>query len=106
MFHLIWVGDVKLLVDGIPLQVQYSTDQPDTPLVMRFPSSYAYPVLKTQDIVGQAAKGVAYKPAFIGIKEAGEQEWMRIMVPEFVKPGDRILVDTQDVKYLGRATDT
>ena len=92
---------VNLLQEGMTVNVQTVAENPEEPIAIQLPSHFTYTIVEDEPIAGQASKGVSYKSAFIGEGQGAER--VRIMVPEFVKVGDRIVVDTSEGKYVRRA---
>ncbi len=66
------------------------------PVGINLPNTMDFKVVSTEPRLQGATKTALYKPAVI---ETGAI----IQVPEFIKEGDSIRVDTRDDKYLGRA---
>ncbi|MEN6560837.1 MAG: elongation factor P [Acidobacteriota bacterium] len=66
------------------------------PVGLNLPRTMDFKVLSTEPRLQGATKTALYKPAVI---ETGAT----VQVPEFIKEGDVIRIDTQDDKYLGRA---
>jgi elongation factor P len=66
------------------------------PVGVNLPRTMEFKVASTEPRLQGATKTALYKPAVI---ETGAT----VQVPEFIKEGDVIRVDTQDDKYLSRA---
>ena len=66
------------------------------PVGINLPTTMELKVVSTEPRLQGATKTALYKPAVV---ETGAT----IQVPEFIKEGDTIRVDTRDDKYLGRA---
>ena len=80
----------KFLKENLEVTIESYQDKP---LSVILPRSVEYEVLETDSVVkGQTASG-SYKPATI-------QNGVKILVPPFVSPGDKILVDTVTQEYL------
>lgn len=66
------------------------------PVGVNLPRTMDFKVVSTEPRLQGATKTALYKPAVI---ETGAT----VQVPEFIKEGDVVRIDTQDDKYLGRA---
>lgn len=82
-----------LLIDGISVEVLFVDGKPVT---IELPSNIEMEVT-------ESAPGVKGDTATAATKEAVLQTGLRIQVPLFVNPGDRIKVSSEDKKYVGRA---
>lgn len=65
------------------------------PVLFKLPSNYTFTVESVVERAGQAAKGTVYKTAMLA-------NGAKLQVPEFVHPGDRIVVDIDSRKYVKR----
>ncbi|KAJ1917807.1 hypothetical protein H4219_002997 [Mycoemilia scoparia] len=90
-------GESKLpfAVDGMDVIVQSLEPEPG-PISWRLPNRYSYVVESVEERRAQA-KGTTYCPAMIS---GGGM----VQVPSFVKPGESIIVDTQEERYVSRTT--
>ncbi|KAI9592345.1 hypothetical protein BDF19DRAFT_452081 [Syncephalis fuscata] len=85
---------LDLLEDGMIISVQIlETDQP---ILYRLPKTHIYTIDRDEPAAGQASKGVSYKTAYV----AGGK--VRLSVPEFIKVGDRVVVDLENIEYVSR----
>ena len=82
-----------LLIDGLTVEVLFVDGKAVT---IELPSNVELEVT-------ESAPGVKGDTATAATKEATLQTGLRIQVPLFVGPGDRIRVSTEDKKYVGRA---
>jgi elongation factor P len=90
------VGDLAVyLQDG--MAVQLSTHE-GIPIALELPARVTLEVMETEPVVkGQTASG-SYKPAVLS-------NGLRTMVPTYITPGTRIVVQTEDGSYYERAKD-
>jgi elongation factor P len=89
-----FVGDrAAFLQDGMKVTVEMHED---TPLGIRLPPNVVLEVLEADPVVKGQTAANSFKPAKLvnGIK---------VMVPQFVGTGERIVVDTTERTYLRRA---
>ncbi|ORY07066.1 hypothetical protein K493DRAFT_5321 [Basidiobolus meristosporus CBS 931.73] len=82
-----------MLEDNMVVTVQFIESA--GPVAFRLPPQHVYTVESCTDVVGHS-KGATYKPATL-------TNGCRVTIPDFVKAGDRILVDTAEMKYINRA---
>jgi elongation factor P len=88
------IGDtIKYLKANTVIEVETYEGKP---VGVNLPSTMEFKVTSTEPRLQGATKTALYKPAVI---ETGAT----VQVPEFIKEGDVIRVDTRDDKYLGRA---
>ena len=89
-----FIEDSKdLLIDGITVEVLFVDGKAVT---IELPSNIELEVT-------ESAPGVKGDTATAATKEATLQTGLRIQVPLFVGPGDRIRVSSEDKKYVSRA---
>jgi len=90
------VGDLAVyLQDG--MAVFLSTHE-GVPIALELPARVTLEVVETEPVVkGQTASG-SYKPAVL-------TNGVRTMVPTYITPGTRIVVQTEDGSYYERAKD-
>ncbi|KAI9261503.1 hypothetical protein BDA99DRAFT_439281 [Phascolomyces articulosus] len=88
---------VAMLEDGMNIAVSFLTTPEDgrKPVTFKLPSNYTFTVETVVERAGQAAKGTVYKTATL-------TNGAKLQVPEFVHPGDRIIVDIESRKYMKR----
>ncbi|MDH4409747.1 MAG: elongation factor P [Verrucomicrobiales bacterium] len=89
-----FIEDSKdLLIDGITVEVLFVDGKAVT---IELPSNIELEVT-------ESAPGVKGDTATAATKEAILQTGLRIQVPLFINPGDRIRVSSEDKKYVSRA---
>jgi elongation factor P len=89
-----FIEDSKdLLIDGITVEVLFVDGKAVT---IELPSNIELEVT-------ESAPGVKGDTATAATKEATLQTGLRIQVPLFINPGDRIRVSSEDKKYVSRA---
>ncbi|PVV00019.1 hypothetical protein BB559_000223 [Furculomyces boomerangus] len=83
-----------LLEDGMEVTVQILEPEPG-PISWRLPARHVYTI---ESVVRRAlqAKGSTYNPAIIN----GGAE---VKVPDFVSPGDKVVIDTDTLEYVSKA---
>ena len=92
--HREWVGDqILYLKENDNAQVTFYDGKP---LSLELPATVELKVVETEPSVKGATAAAQYKPATL---ETG----LKVQVPPHIGIGDRIVVDTRDGKYLGRA---
>jgi elongation factor P len=70
----------------------------ENPIALELPARVTLEVVETEPVVkGQTASG-SYKPAILN-------NGLRTMVPTYITPGTRIIVQTEDGSYYERAKD-
>jgi elongation factor P len=88
------IGDaVKYLKPNTVIEIEMYEGKP---VGVNLPRTMEFKIVSTEPRLQGATKTSLYKPAVI---ETGAT----VQVPEFIKEGDVIRVDTQDDKYLNRA---
>ncbi|HSA97252.1 MAG TPA: elongation factor P [Acidobacteriota bacterium] len=88
------IGDaIKYLKPNTVIEVEMYEAKP---VGVNLPRTMEFKVVSTEPRLQGATKTALYKPAVI---ETGAT----VQVPEFIKEGDVIRIDTQDDKYLSRA---
>jgi elongation factor P len=89
-----WVGErAAFLQEGMKVTLQMHEGRP---ISIRFPLQVILEVVEADPVIkGQSATS-SYKPAKL-------ENGLRILVPPFIAPGERIVVDTTQVTYLRRA---
>ncbi|KAJ2741537.1 hypothetical protein GGI20_005124 [Coemansia sp. BCRC 34301] len=83
-----------LLEDGMSITVQMLEPEPG-PISWRLPARHIYKVKSVEARIAKD-KGATYLPARL-------ENNARVMVPDFIKPGEAITVDTEKAEYVGRA---
>ncbi|KAJ3045708.1 hypothetical protein HDV00_007834 [Rhizophlyctis rosea] len=92
------VGGAKVLPflqDSTPITIQYHDGQPITAAA---PDRLKYRVAETMLAQGKESKGSG-----VVFKAATLDNGATLQVPEFINPGDEILVDVQEQKYVSKA---
>ena len=93
-FQEAFIEDSKdLLIDGLTVEVLFVDGKPVT---IELPSNIELEVT-------ESAPGVKGDTATAATKEAVLQTGLRVQVPLFINPGDRIKVSSEDKKYVSRA---
>ncbi|KAJ1431819.1 translation elongation factor P (EF-P) [Ochromonadaceae sp. CCMP2298] len=89
------IDNIDFLVEGLSCQVSIWNDQV---IDVSLPNQYVYTVVDTPpNFKGNTAQG-ALKPATL---DCGAT----VNVPMFIEPGEKILVDTNEKRYMSRAKD-
>ena len=89
-----FVGDrAAFLQDGMKVTLEMHDERP---IGIALPDQVTLAITETEpSIKGQTATS-SYKPALL-------ENGVRVMVPPFISPGERIVVDTNEVAYIRRA---
>ena len=89
-----FVGDrAKFLQDGMMVTVELYEEKP---IGISLPDQVVLQITEADPVVKGQTAASSYKPA---VMENG----VRVMVPPFIQPGERILVDTNEITYIRRA---
>jgi elongation factor P len=89
-----WVGErAAFLQDGMKVTLQMHEGRP---ISIRFPLQVVLQVIEADPVVRGQTAASSYKPAKL-------ENGLRVLVPPFIEPGERIVVDTSEVTYLRRA---
>ncbi len=92
--HKDFVGErAAFLQDGTMVKVESYEEKP---IGVELPDQVTLEVSETEAVVKGQTAASSYKPA---IMENG----VRVMVPPFIKQGEKIIVQTSDITYLRRA---
>ncbi|KAI8977080.1 hypothetical protein BDF20DRAFT_906311 [Mycotypha africana] len=88
---------LQMLEDGMPLSVKYVTSPNDgeKPCSFKLPLKYTYTVESKVQRVKKDAKTASYTTATL-------TNGAKILVPDFINEGDKILVDLETMKYMRR----
>ena len=88
-----WVGDrAQFLQDGMNVRVEMYEDKP---IGIALPDTVVLEIVEADAVVkGQTATS-SYKPA---VMENG----VKVMVPQFIGAGEKIVVDTNTIEYVER----
>ena len=81
------------LQDGMQVMVESFEGRP---IGVKLPQQVTLEIAETEPTVKGQTASSSYKPAILS-------NGVRCMVPPFCGPGDRIIVDTEEVTYLRRA---
>ncbi|KAJ2252336.1 hypothetical protein GGI13_003342 [Coemansia sp. RSA 455] len=85
---------LALLEDGMAITVQTLEPEPG-PISWRLPARHVFKVKSVESRIAKD-KGATYLPALL-------ENNARVMVPDFIKPGESITVDLEKAEYVGRA---
>jgi elongation factor P len=89
-----FVGErAAFLQDGMMVKVESFEDKP---IGVSLPDHVTLEVSETEAVVKGQTAASSYKPATM-------ENGIRVMVPPFIKQGEKILVDTNEITYLKRA---
>jgi len=89
-----FVGDrAAFLQDGMMVIVESFEEKP---IGISLPDHVTLEVAETEAVVKGQTAASSYKPATM-------ENGVRVMVPPFIKQGERIIVDTNEITYLKRA---
>ena len=89
-----FIGDkADYLQDGMVVQIEFYEDRP---IGVALPEQVTLEVMETEPVVKGQTASSSYKPSTC-------DNGMRIMVPPFIKVGEKIVVQTEDDTYLRRA---
>lgn len=88
-----FLGDARyFLQDGMYVQVQFHES---TAVGIELPGSVELEIVETEPPMKGATVSSSYKPAVL-------ENGITVQVPPFLEVGDKIKVDTRDMKYLER----
>ncbi len=85
----------SFLAEGMSVRISFYEN---TPIDVALPEQVTVTVSETEPVIKGQTASASYKPALL-------ENGLRITVPQFVAPGERITVDTREVAYVGRAED-
>jgi elongation factor P len=89
-----FVGDrAAFLQDGMTVTVEMHEERP---IGIRLPDLVTLTISEADPVVKGQTAASSYKPALL-------ENGVRILVPPFIAAGERVIVDTNEVTYLGRA---
>jgi len=89
-----WIGERSaFLQDGMKVTLQMHEGRP---ISIRLPQQVVLEIVEADPVVKGQTAASGYKPAKL-------ENGLRILVPPFIGPGERIVVDTTEVTYLRRA---
>ena len=92
--HRDFVGErAAFLQDGMMVKVESFEDKP---IGVELPDQVTLEVAETEAVVKGQTAASSYKPAML-------ENGVRVMVPPFIKQGEKIIVQTSDTTYLRRA---
>ena len=81
------------LQDGMMIKVESYEDKP---IGVSLPDQVTLEVAETEAVVKGQTAASSYKPATM-------ENGVRVMVPPFIKQGEKIIVETNEITYLRRA---
>ncbi|KAJ1854508.1 hypothetical protein LPJ73_002471 [Coemansia sp. RSA 2703] len=85
---------LAFLEDGMDVTVQVLEPEPG-PISWRLPARHTYKVKSVESRIARD-KGATYLPATL-------ENGAKVSVPDFIKPGEQIIVDLEKAEYVGRA---
>ncbi len=89
-----FVGErAAFLQDGMMVKVESYEEKP---IGVELPDQVTLEVAETEAVVKGQTAASSYKPAIL-------ENGVRVMVPPFIKQGEKIIVQTSDTTYLRRA---
>ncbi len=89
-----FVGErAAFLQDGMTVTVESYEDKP---IGISLPDHVTLEVVEAEPVVKGQTASASYKPAKL-------DNGVRVMVPPFITPGERIIVDTNELTYVRRA---
>ncbi len=92
--HKDFVGErAAFLQDGMSIRVEMYEEKP---IGVTLPDQVALTITEADPVVKGQTVSSSYKPA---VMENG----IRVMVPQFIDAGERIIVDTNEITYIKRA---
>ncbi len=90
-----FVGDrAAFLQDGMTVVVEMYEEI--KPINVQFPDHVTLEVVETEAVIKGQTASSSYKPAIM-------DNGIRLMVPPFIKVGEKVVVDTNEITYLKRA---
>jgi elongation factor P len=89
-----FVGErAAFLQDGMQVMVELYGERP---IGFQLPSTVTLEIVEADAVVKGQTQSSSFKPAIL-------ENGLRVMVPPFVKSGERIIVDTAEIAYVKRA---
>jgi elongation factor P len=89
-----FVGErAAFLQDGMTVTVESYEEKP---IGISLPDHVTLKVVEAEPVVKGQTASASYKPAML-------DNGVRVMVPPFITPGERIIVDTNELTYVRRA---
>ena len=80
----------KLLKENLEVKVQFYEDQA---LSVDLPTSVESTIVSTDSAIKGQTASSSYKPATL-------ENGINLMVPPFINPGDKIILDTRTLEYI------
>lgn len=88
------LGDsLPFLQEGMDIEVEYCNEKP---IFIKLPETVTLEVVEADAVVKNQTASSSYKPAKL-------ENDVRVMVPQFIESGDKIVVRTEDSTYVERA---
>jgi len=88
------LGEKKpFLKDSMMVEIYYIEDEP---LSIKLPKKLKGIIAETEPVIKGQTASSSNKPAIL-------ENGIRIMVPQFIKVGDKIVIDTEEITYTERA---
>jgi elongation factor P len=89
-----FVGErAAFLQDGMTVTLELHAERP---IGISLPDQVTLSITETEPTVKGQTAASSYKPAML-------ENGVRVMVPPFIAPGERIVVDTNEIAYVRRA---
>jgi elongation factor P len=89
-----FVGErAAFLQDGMKVTLELHDERP---IGISLPGQVTLAITETEPTIKGQTAASSYKPALL-------ENGVRVMVPPFVSPGERIVVDTNEIAYVRRA---
>ena len=85
-----YLTENKLLTENMEVNVQFYDEEP---LSVDLPSSVELKIDTTDAAIKGQTASSSYKPAIL-------ENGINIMVPPFINPGDKIILDTRTLEYI------
>lgn len=88
------LGDkLPFLEDGMEVKVDYYKDKP---IFINLPANVVMEVVETEPVIKGATVTSSFKPAILA-------NGVKVMVPPYLKSGEKIVVKTEDASFVERA---
>jgi elongation factor P len=89
-----FVGErAAFLQDGMQVTLELHEERP---IGISLPDQVTLAITETEPTIKGQTAASSYKPALL-------ENGVRVMVPPFISPGERIVVDTNEIAYIRRA---
>lgn len=84
---------LPLLEDGMDVEIEFYQDKP---LSVKLPANMTFEIAETDPVIKGATVTSSYKPAIL-------TNGVRVMVPPYLKTGEKIVIKTEDLSFVERA---